>query len=239
MSSSSRKSLDNVPARRLYGRRVGKPLGKERAEAIEKLLPKFSVPQDLLSGKADLDPRDLFSSAYDDVWMEIGFGNGEHLNALMQKYPRVGFLGAEPFINGMAAFLKSNAKNPDMNARVLMDDALLLMNSLKSASIGRLYVLNPDPWPKARHHKRRMIRTENLDIFARVMKPGSELVMATDVDDLAAWMMEKCETHKDFEWDQNAKANPFSPPPEWIETRYAEKGKAAGRRQSFIIFRRL
>ena len=238
MSSSSRKSLDSIPARRLYGRRVGKALGKERAEAIEKRLPQFSVPQDMLSGQADLDPKKLFANSYDDIWMEIGFGNGTHLSALMQKYPKVGFLGAEPFVNGMAAFLKDNIKNPDMNARVLMDDALLLVNSLKDQSIGRLYVLNPDPWPKARHHKRRMIRTDNLNIFARVMKPGAELIMATDVDDLAQWMREQCEMHDEFEWSENSKADRHTPPPEWIETRFAEKGKQAGRTQSFIVFKR-
>ena len=230
LSRSSRKSLDNIPERRLYGRRIGKPLGKQRAEAIDRLLPLLCVPEAALNGQADLDPARLFSSPKTQIWMEIGFGNGEHLLALLRQYPEIGFLGAEPFINGMAALLKELDKND--NIRVLMDDAMRLIASLKDQSLDRLYILNPDPWPKKRHHKRRIVSQENLSAFARVMKPGAEIIMATDVDELAEWMEEQCTAHPGFEKISDAA------PPEWIETRYAFKGRSEGRKQSFLIFRK-
>lgn len=190
----------------------------------------LSVPEAMLTGQADLDPARLFSSLKTQIWMEIGFGNGEHLLALLRQYPEIGFLGAEPFINGMAALLK--ALDKDENIRVLMDDAMRLVASLKSHSLDRLYILNPDPWPKKRHHKRRIVSQENLHDFARVMKPGAELVMATDVDELAEWMEEQCNAHPAFEKVSAAA------PPEWIETRYAFKGRTEGRKQSFLIFKK-
>ena len=195
---SSKTSSDNQYRRKLYGRRVGKPLGKTRAEAIEKLLPQFSVPKEILNEGANIDPAALFLKHLKSFRLEIGFGNGEHLTALLRTFPDTGFLGAEPFLNGMACFLKDNAEAQPQNIKVLMDDALFIVNALAPESLEKIYVLNPDPWPKARHHKRRMISQANLDAFARILKPGGEVVMATDVDDLNTWMLEQCEAHPGF-----------------------------------------
>jgi tRNA (guanine-N7-)-methyltransferase len=217
---------------------MGRPLKKDRLEALEKILPQIAVPENKLTGDATLDPRTLFPTTYKETWFEIGFGNGEHLAALKEKFTDVNFLGAEPFVNGMANLLKEITDEPLDNIRVLMDDALLLVHSLTDHSLDRIYVLNPDPWPKTRHHKRRIISQKNLTEFARVLKPGGRLVMATDVDDLAQWMEMQCVEHPAFDWEAK---NPDrqNPPPEWTETRYAFKGKQAGRKQTFLVFKTL
>jgi tRNA (guanine-N7-)-methyltransferase len=234
LSTSSKKLSDNTPKRRVYGRRVGKPLKKHSIEALENILPALSVPASLLTEQGDLDPVSLL--AFKKHCFEIGFGNGEHLNALMEKYPDVGFFGAEPFTNGMASFLK-RIKDPK-NIRVLMDDAMKLANSFKDSSLDKIYILNPDPWPKKRHHKRRIVSRENLDQFARILKTGGELIMATDVDELAEWMVSTTYAHPCFSWTARSPSDWKNPPIEWILTRYAEKGIAAGRKQTFLVFRK-
>ncbi len=168
--------------------------------------------------------------------MEIGFGNGEHLSALMRQNLDEAFIGAEPFINGMAAFLKDIRDEPHENIRVWMDDAILLVESLPSDYLNGIYVLNPDPWPKARHHKRRIISQDNLTKFARVLKPGGALIMATDVDDLAEWMVTQASAHPAFEWTAEQADDWRTTPENWIKTRYEEKGAKAGRQQSYLIF---
>ena len=237
MPSPSGKSSANSPPlteRRLWGRRIGRPLKKDRLNALENILPVVAIPQDKITSARDLDPASLFSKPFNEFWFEIGFGNGEHLLALKNAYPDVGFIGAEPFINGMANFLKDAGDLS--NVRVHMDDAMMVIRSLKDSSLERIYILNPDPWPKTRHHKRRIVSKNNLDEFARVLKPGGRLVLATDVDDLAEWMVTQCMNHPAFEWTASSSKDWQTPPAEWTETRYAFKGKQAGRRQTFLIF---
>jgi tRNA (guanine-N7-)-methyltransferase len=238
LSSSSAKSSakpgdQSSLKRRLWGRRMGRPLKKDRLHAIESVLPVVAIPADKITDARDLDPASLFAKPFKEFWFEIGFGNGEHLIALKNGFPDVGFIGAEPFVNGMANFLK-DAEDLG-NVRVHMDDAMMIVRSLKDQSLERIYILNPDPWPKTRHHKRRIVSQTNLDEFARVLKPGGRLVLATDVDDLAQWMDEQCTQHPLFEWG-NDSPDRHTPPIEWTETRYAFKGKQAGRRQTFLIF---
>ncbi|MGQ0527834.1 MAG: tRNA (guanosine(46)-N7)-methyltransferase TrmB [Alphaproteobacteria bacterium] len=244
--------------RHVHGRRIGRPLNALRKSVLEELLPVLSIPAAALSEKADLDPAQLFAQKYNECWMEIGFGNGEHLAALTRVHPDKSFLGAEPFINGMAAFLKDISchpggsrdrgaiKKPDpvlqrndilKNVRVLMDDAMKIIHSLKNESLDRLYILNPDPWPKKRHRKRRIVSAENLDAFARVLKPGALLIMATDVEALAEWMTEQMDNHPRFEWDAENKADLHKMPKDWLlTTRYAQKGLDAGRRETYLLF---
>lgn len=224
--------------RRLYGRRFGRPLNPSRIKALDDKLETLSVLPKRLTEDGTLAPTSLFDIPQPETWLEIGFGTGEHLNALIEQFPDVNFLGAEPFINGMSAFLKNLDTAHEPRTRVLMDDALKLVLSLADNTIDRLYVLNPDPWPKKRHHKRRIISQTNLDAFARVMKTGAQIVMATDVDDLAEWMVTQCSNHPAFIWTAKNQADWKTPPPEWIETRFAFKGKQAGRHQTFLIFER-
>lgn len=224
--------------RRVYGRRMTRPPGQERQDALDTLLPTLGIPDDLVSGKAGLAPQTLFTKKFDRFWFEIGFGNGEHLAGLMDRHPDIGFLGAEPFINGMSAFLKTAQAMPNDNVRVWMEDAIILAMSLPDACLERIYVLNPDPWPKKRHHKRRIISQPNLDQFARILKPGGRLIMATDVDDLAGWMVTQASNHAAFEWTAETAQDWQTMPEDWIETRYQKKGAAKGRQQTYLIFER-
>lgn len=205
--------------------------------ALETLLPSLSVSPETLKGKIDLPT--LFGRPYEDYRLEIGFGDGEHLAALMERFPGTGFLGAEPYINGMSSLLKIVAERGHENIRVLMDDALFLVQALPDECLSTIYILNPDPWPKTRHHKRRIVNAENLDEFARVLNPGGRLVLATDVDELAGWMVAQTSVHPAFHWTARSKKDWETPPAEWIETRFARKGQAAGRRQTFLVFEKV
>lgn len=224
----------------VYGRRIGRPLGIDRAKTLAEQLPRFAISEAALHNPCALNLSSLFKNPDQPLWMEIGFGNGEHLEALLRQNPHVNFIGAEPFINGMSALLKSIEDLKDGNLRLHMNDALQVIAALPDVCMERLYILNPDPWPKKRHNKRRIVRPETLDEYARALKPGGLLVMATDVDDLAEWMVTHTINHGAFEWTAEGKQDWQTPPAWWpLQTRYAEKGEKAGRRQSYLVFRRI
>ncbi len=225
-------------ARSLFGRRKGRPLKKERREALDNLLPKLQIPKDKLSEKHECNPQDFFTNPLSSYWLEIGFGQGEHIATLSERNPKTGYLGAEPFINGMAAFLKSVEDKPKDNIRVLMDDGMIIARSLAPASLEGIYILNPDPWHKKRHHKRRIINRENLDIFAKILKPGGQLVMTSDVEDLSAWMCTQASNHPDFEWQAQNKNDWSVPPENWIPTRYEQKGAKGSKKMVYLFFKR-
>lgn len=224
--------------RRVYGRRQGRPLHATRQEALEKLLPTLEIPRDLLREDASLNLKSLFGTQPTKIHVEIGFGSGEHLDLLMERHPQDFFIGAEPYINGMSAFLKTIETKPHDHVRVLMDDALLILNSLPDACVDFIYVLNPDPWPKSRHHKRRIISQDNLTVFARVMKDHAQLLETTDVDDLAEWMVTETMNHGAFSWHANSANDWKTPPADWSATRYETKGQQAGRTQTYLLFTR-
>lgn len=225
--------------KRIYGRRKSRPLNKMRQDAFDELYPLLNIPERDMKEDGSIDPATLFDHPYKSLWMEIGFGNGEHLAALMEKHRDSAFIGAEPYLNGMAAFLKHIHGTPHRNVRVFMDDAMMVVRSLKSNTIDGFYVLYPDPWPKAKHHKRRIINQDNLDDFARVLKDGGKLIMTTDVDELAEWMVTEASNHPAFLWTAESADNWKTPPADWIPTRYEEKGIKAGRRQSYLIFEKI
>jgi tRNA (guanine-N7-)-methyltransferase len=242
LSRSFAKSSDNILtessnySRRLWGRRMTRPLGKDRARAFENLYPLISIPEGL---NKNTDPASFFLHPFKEHWLEIGFGNGEHLVVLKQQNPDTAFIGAEPFINGMAAFVKHIEYEPTDNIRVFMDDAMLLVENMADESFERIYVLNPDPWPKNRHAKRRILSQKNLDQFARVLKPGGLLLTCTDVSNLAEWMVAQLANHPAFIWTANNSKDWKNPPPDWASTtRYREKGAKAGRKMTFLIFRK-
>lgn len=258
--------------KRIYGRRQGRPLNTSRKRVLDDLLPLLSLPAEKLKENGTLDPASLFSQGYEKNFLEIGFGNGEHLAALLRRHPENAYLGAEPFINGMAAFLKeisqNSLKEPPLpsgervgvrgkakehphpgpppqrggdclkNIRVLMDDAMMLVHSLEDACLDGIYILNPDPWPKKRHHKRRIVNQNNLEAFARILKPGGILTMTTDVDDLAEWMLTQATLHPAFHWTARCGSDWKNPPQDWTKTRYEQKGSAAGRKQTYLIFKK-
>ena len=226
-----------LPPERLihsYGRRRGRPLRKGRAASLAGLLPRISVA--LPQQGQTLDSRALFAAPPNDVWLEIGFGGGEHLAAQAAANPGVGFIGCEPYVNGMAALLKQVEAGGLANVRVWPGDGRELLPALPDASIGRAFVLFPDPWPKARHHKRRLIAPAFLDELDRIMRAGAELRLATDDVDYLDWMLERVTVHPAFAWTARGPADWRERPADWPATRYEEKAIAAGRRGYFLRF---
>jgi tRNA (guanine-N7-)-methyltransferase len=208
--------------RLLYGRRKGPKLSAHQEQLLETLLPKLRL--NLQSG---LDPKNYFSGrAISDVWLEIGFGAGEHLLWQAEHHPDIGIIGAEPYISGIAKLLSKLAQSPDGQGRNISihdNDARDILEALPDACLGRVFILFPDPWPKSRHHKRRFIQTSMLDVLARVMKPGAELRFASDDADYAAWTLERVIAHPSFEWTATRAQDWKTRPPDWPETRYESK----------------
>ncbi len=217
-----------------YGRRRGRPLRANRAALIDDLLPRLTIPA--AAPESPLDPSTLFRPAPDAVWLEIGFGGGEHLAAQAEAHPTVGFIGAEPYINGMARLLARIQERSLGNIRLWPDDIRRLLPALKPASLGRAFVLFPDPWPKARHHKRRLLAAPFLDELARVMAPNAELRFATDDPGYLDWTLERLAAHPSFERLGPAD-DPHLRPADWPATRYEAKG-LAGHPAAFLRFRR-
>lgn len=225
--------------RKVFGRKLGRSLRQERTAVMETLFPKLEINQSKIKEDHSLDVHTLFPVPKDKYWFEIGFGNGEHLAGLIDRAPNHAFVGAEPFINGVSSLLKDIQHREFDNLRLHMDDAIMLASSLRANSLDGIYVLNPDPWPKKRHFKRRMIQQDHLNLFAHILKPEGQLIMATDVDDLAEWMTIQTIIHPSFEWQANSKYDWQDMPGNWIRTRYEEKGEKAGRKQSYLFFKKV
>ena len=225
--------------KRVYGRRMGRPMHRARLDVLNDILPQRKVDEALLSEQKNLSVSKIFGWDVSRVHFEIGFGSGEHLHYIMKQFPDDVFIGAEPYINGMTSFLKECSAPPEENFRVHMDDALMVLNSLEDASVDFLYILNPDPWPKSRHRKRRIVNEANLSVYARVLKDNGIMLQTTDVDELADWMLMQSMQCKDFEWLAESFEDCKSAPNGWMATRYENKGKDAGRTQTYLSYRRL
>jgi tRNA (guanine-N7-)-methyltransferase len=220
-------------ARRVYGRRRGRPLRQGRRLLAETLLPRIAIE---LPEAGQFDPSTLFAKPPPPVWLEIGFGAGEHLARQAAQHRAIGFIGCEVFENGIARLLGEIASSDFGNVRIFADDARLLLDRLSPASIGRVFILFPDPWPKQRHYKRRLVARATLDRLAIVMQPGAELRLATDDRDYLVWMLEHVTAHPDFTWLARTPADWRERPPDWPPTRYEEKARTAGRTPVFLRF---
>ncbi|MDE2166055.1 MAG: tRNA (guanosine(46)-N7)-methyltransferase TrmB [Alphaproteobacteria bacterium] len=216
--------------RRVYGRRRGRKLRAGRRALMATLLPHLGVE---LPAAGLVDPRALFPAA-SDVWLEIGFGAGEHLATQARAHSAVGLIGAEVFENGIAKLLAAIERERLANVRLFIDDARLLLARLPEASLGRAFILFPDPWPKERHKKRRIVATETLDRLARALRPGAELRLATDDPDYAAWMAAAVAAHPDFLELARGEGGWAGRPADWPPTRYEQKAVAAGRTPRFF-----
>ena len=224
--------------RSLFGRRQGRALRGERSEALQNTLPKIEIPKDILREDHTTCPKFLFEQRFDSYFLEIGFGHGERLIQHSQRDQNIAFIGAEPFVNGMADFVKNIQDDNLNNIRVLMDDGMIIACSLKPQSVDAIYVLNPDPWHKTRHHKRRIINQHNLDIFAKILKPGGTLVLTSDVPDLVEWMCMHASNHNAFEWCAKQQSDWSIPPENWISTRYELKGAKGADKMAYLFFER-
>jgi tRNA (guanine-N7-)-methyltransferase len=214
-----------------FGRRKGKKLRAGQDELVRDLLPDLRVSR---SG----DIAD-FQARHEDLWLEIGFGGGEHLAAQARANPQMGFIGCEPFVNGMAKLLAVIHQERLQNIRLWDEDATDLLPNLPDGAFARISILYPDPWPKRRQRKRRIVSDETLRMLARVMRPGGELRFATDIDDYAGWVLARILRSPDFVWTAE-RANDWRKPwIDWPGTRYEAKALREGRPPSYLTFRRL
>lgn len=219
-----------------FGRRKGKTLRPGQDRVIRDLLPHLLVKLPETDGP--FDPRALFAEPRDEIRLEIGFGGGEHLLAAARAEPRVGFIGCEPFINGMAKLLAVVEQEGISNIRLWNSDAAELITALEAASIARAYLLFPDPWPKRRQRKRRFLSDDNLQALARIVAPGGTLRFATDIDDYAGWGLARVLRAPDWDWRPQAASDWRAPWSGWPGTRYEAKALREGRRASYLTFER-
>lgn len=227
---------DRADRPRLFGRRHGRRLRPGRRRLVETLLPRLGVA--VPDGADPLDPRTLFRPPPADVWLEIGFGAGEHLAHQAATHPAVGFVGCEPFVTGVAGLLARVDEAGLDNVRIFDGDARVLLAGLAEASLGRVFALFPDPWPKARHHRRRLVGPETLDLLARAMKDDAEFRFASDDMGYVRWTLGHVGRHPAFAWTARRPADWRRRPAGGVETRYEAKARARGAACVHLVFRR-
>ncbi|WP_404400375.1 tRNA (guanosine(46)-N7)-methyltransferase TrmB [Pelagibacterium halotolerans] len=228
------KTLKPIPQdprgpRAFFGRRAGKTLHKGQRDLFDTLLPVLAVDV-----SAPVDPHALFPEAK-RIHLEIGYGGGEHLARMAQEHPEDGFIGCEVFTGGIGKLLETIDTEGLDNIRLFPDDVIKLLAVMPDACLDMIYVLYPDPWPKARHHKRRLIQHAMLENFARVLKPGGTLRFATDIEDYANWTLAHVLLSDDFVWPVQEPGAWHTPYPGWQATRYEAKARRQGRMESFYL----
>jgi tRNA (guanine-N7-)-methyltransferase len=223
----------SAPAGRLYGRSRGKTLREGQERLLAEALPLFSIePESLPAGRAFVTPPR-------EVWLEVGFGAGEHLVEQAKANADVGLVGCEPFLNGVVAALAGLKREQLSNVRLWRGDAQAVIEAAPDAFFSRVFILYPDPWPKRRHHKRRVIAPGTVEALARVMRRGAELRFATDVDDYAGWTLTRFLASPHFRWAATRAEDWRRPWPEWRPTRYEAKARSEGRGSVYLTFVRL
>ncbi|HEY2837445.1 MAG TPA: tRNA (guanosine(46)-N7)-methyltransferase TrmB [Rhizomicrobium sp.] len=215
--------------RKLYGRRKGPKLSAHQTELRRTLLSEIVFDQ-------IRDALAQFPDSVRELWLEVGFGAGEHLFQLAGENPDVGLIGAEPYESGVAKLLTKLANNPLNNVRIYEGDGRDIIMALPDASLARFFLLFPDPWPKTRHHKRRFLQMEMLDELARVLKPGAELRFATDDKSYLPYALERLAAHPAFEWTARGASDWKRRPEGWPPTRY--EAKAIKGPPSYLAWRR-
>ena len=223
---------------RSFGRRRARTLNARQTGLVEGLLPTCRLDLSAQPVTADQLADRLMPGAR-EVWLEIGFGGGEHLIAQSSTHPDVAFIGCEPFIDGVVKVLSAIEERKLGNIRLHDDDARDVLRWLPDASIDRAFVLFPDPWPKAKHRKRRLVSGPTLALLARVMKPGAELRVATDIGDYARTILEAMAQQSAFRWTATRPADWRIQGDDWPETRYQQKAIREGRCSYFFRFERL
>ncbi len=223
---------DPATTRRLYGRRTGHKLRQGQAALMEELLPQLTLPD-----AGSLDSQRLFG---DDrpLWLEIGFGRGEHMAGQALANPQVGIIGAEPFLDGIVGALMEIEGHGLTNIRLHNGDALDVIDRLPDASLDRVFLLHPDPWPKVRHAKRRFVNPGPLAMVARVLKPGGEFRVGTDHPVYCRWALMQMAKSADFEWLAETPLDFQVRPDDWPQTRYEAKARRLGHEVWYFRFRR-
>ncbi|MEM8688007.1 MAG: tRNA (guanosine(46)-N7)-methyltransferase TrmB [Pseudomonadota bacterium] len=221
--------------RLLYGRQQGHKLRARQRELLDTLLPQLAIE---LPETGTLDPQSLYEDRPASVFLEIGFGGGEHLAARAAEHPDRGYLGAEPFVNGMAKILSAIDDQKLKNIRLHHGDAREVLDCLPDASISGLFLLYPDPWPKKRHNKRRFVNPDNIRAFHRILKPGAEFLFASDITDYVRWTLAHMAQHGGFAWTAERPGDWRTPPEGWPGTRYEAKALREGRTAHYLTFRK-
>ncbi len=209
---------------RLYGRSKGRPLRPRQERLYKELYPKLDVL------------KHPVKDGCDRLWLEVGFGGAEHLLHMARRNPDAMIIGAEPFINGIARALSGIDRDNLTNIRLYHGDARLVMDALPDASLERLYILFPDPWPKTRHNKRRIINRAFLDDVHRLLKPGGRLFFASDIIDYVDWSLTRLRRHGGFDFCLLTPGSWRQPPVDWPGTRYEQKAHKAGRPCHYFEF---
>ena len=220
-----------------FGRRKGHKLRAHQTDLIEHLLPRLALD---IGGPRPSDPADiagLFDPAADSVRLEIGFGGGEHLVAEARAFPNTGFIGCEPYVNGMAKILAQIETHKTGNIRLFAGDAAELLAWAPPRSLARIDLIHPDPWPKRRHWKRRFVQDLTVAAMARVLKPGGEFRFVCDIDDYCAWTLAHLSRAPEFAWTAERAADWKQPWEGYTMTRYGRKAERGGRRAAYLRFR--
>jgi tRNA (guanine-N7-)-methyltransferase len=223
------------PRIQTYGRKRGRPLRAGRRALFAELLPTLGLA---LPAGGPLDLAAVWGGRAREVWLEIGFGAGEHLAWQAGRHPAVGFIGAEVYEAGIGGLLAAIAREDLANIRIFPGDAVALLAALPEASIARAFVLFPDPWPKRRHWKRRFVGEAGLASLARVLADGAELRLATDDPGYLVWMLQHILASRDFDWTARSARDWLARPEDWPETRYEAKAIREGRRPCYLSLRR-
>ena len=218
-----------------FGRRKGKPLRALQTTHLETVLPLLRLD---LAAAAPSDIRTLLRHPVGEVRLEIGFGGGEHLIHRAVESPTTGFIGVEPFVNSMAKLLSRVDELELKNIRVYDDDATQVLDWLPDASLDRIDLLYPDPWPKRKHWKRRFVSEVNLDRFHRVLKPGGLFLFASDIDTYVNWTLIHCRDHGSYQWQAEQSSDWLTPFAGWPGTRYENKARREGRSSAYLTFRK-
>jgi tRNA (guanine-N7-)-methyltransferase len=219
-----------------FGRRKGHKLRPHQADLIEHLLPRLALD---IGGPSPPDLAGLFDPPADAVRLEIGFGGGEHLIAEARAFPDAGFIGCEPYVNGMAKILTRIETDNTGNIRLFAGDAAELLAWAPPRSLERIDLIHPDPWPKRRHWKRRFVQHATVVAMARVLKPGGEFRFVSDIDDYCAWTLSHLARSPDFVWTAERAVDWREPWADYTMTRYGAKAEREGRKAAYLRFRRV
>lgn len=231
-------ALSAFEEHRFYGRRKGRKLSRRQSYLLSEKLPGFHLDPALVLESAEA-VNCLFRPAATDTWLEIGFGAGEHLIWQVENNPGVGLIGAEPFINGVAAAAsRIQEKGLESRVRLHADDVTPLLSRLPEASIGKVFMLFPDPWPKKRHRQRRLLSRSLLDRLSILLKDDAEFRFASDIADYAEAALHLAQAHPNFEVAQSFTSANRNSVPDWPATRYETKAAREGRASAFLIVRR-
>lgn len=228
------QSIPLEQRRKIWGRRQIRPLKTTQKKLLEDLYPTIQVT---VNPGTPIDPS-LILPDYKEYHLEIGFGGGEHLSWRAQNNPTIGYLGCEPFMTGVASLLGNIHDHTLKNIRIVNDDARLLARALPEACLNRIYILFPDPWHKKRHNKRRIVHDETIADFSRILKPGGELFLATDITDYGEWMQDVLSKRPEFTMTLGNRTSLHERPEPWPLTKYEQKGIAAGRQAIFLVYKK-